>query len=80
MSGPLPGKYRHYKGGSYEVIGTARHSENDEQLVVYRCRYDNNSLWVRPLAMFMEAVSVDGQNVPRFTRCAEAPTQQTEEE
>ena len=64
-----PGKYRHYKGGNYQVIGTARHSETDEQLVVYRCLYDNDSLWVRPLAMFMETVLVDGRELPRFERC-----------
>lgn len=63
---PLPGLYRHYKGGQYQVLGTARHSENDELLVVYRCLYDNNSLWVRPVAMFMESVELDGQQVPRF--------------
>ncbi|HEX5773360.1 MAG TPA: DUF1653 domain-containing protein [Geomobilimonas sp.] len=66
---PQPGKYRHYKGGDYQVIGTARHSETDEQLVVYRCLYDNDSLWVRPLAMFLETVVVDGRQVPRFERC-----------
>ena len=66
------GLYRHYKGGTYQVIGVARHSETDEtdetdeQLVVYRCLYDNNSLWVRPLAMFLETVLVDGRTVPRF--------------
>lgn len=65
---PTPGRYRHYKGGEYQVIGTARHSETDELLVVYRCLYDNDSLWVRPLAMFMERVEVDGQEVPRFMR------------
>ena len=64
-----PGKYRHYKGGNYQVMGTARHSETDEQLVVYRCLYDNDSLWVRPLAMFMETVLVDGRELPRFERC-----------
>ena len=64
---PRPGLYRHYKGGEYLVIGTARHSETDELLVVYRCLYDNDSLWVRPLAMFMETVTVAGQEVPRFT-------------
>lgn len=64
--GLLPGKYRHYKGGEYEVVGVARHSETDELLVVYRCLYDNNSLWVRPLAMFMETVLVDGRELPRF--------------
>lgn len=60
------GRYRHYKGGEYEVVGVARHSETDELLVVYRCLYDNNSLWVRPLAMFMETVLVDGRELPRF--------------
>lgn len=68
---PTPGRYRHYKGGEYRVIGTARHSETGELLVVYRCLYDNDSLWVRPLAMFMETVAVAGQEVPRFTRCEE---------
>lgn len=66
---PLPGRYRHYKGGEYEVLGTARHSETGELLVVYRCLYDNDSLWVRPLAMFMENVIVDGREQPRFARC-----------
>ena len=61
-----PGLYRHYKGGTYQVIGVARHSETDEQLVVYRCVYDNYSLWVRPLAMFLETVLIDGRTVPRF--------------
>lgn len=65
---PQPGKYRHYKGGAYEVIGTARHSETGEPLVVYRCLYDDNSLWVRPLAMFQETVVVDGEELPRFKR------------
>ena len=69
QSEPTPGRYRHYKGGEYRVIGTARHSETDELLVVYRCLYDNDSLWVRPLAMFMDSVVVDGQEMPRFTRC-----------
>ncbi|NVN98569.1 MAG: DUF1653 domain-containing protein [Geobacteraceae bacterium] len=66
---PSPGRYRHYKGGEYEVIGTARHSENDEMLVVYRCLYDNNSLWVRPLAMFMDSVETATGLVQRFTHC-----------
>ena len=63
-----PGRYRHYKGGEYEVIGIARHSESDEQLVVYRCLYDNNSLWVRPLSMFFERVFYEGRWVSRFLR------------
>jgi hypothetical protein len=61
-----PGRYRHYKGNDYEVIGIARHSETEEELVVYRKLYDDGSLWVRPLAMFMEAVAVDGQQIQRF--------------
>ena len=69
MSEPLPGRYRHYKGGQYEVLGIASHSETDERMVVYRCLYDNNSLWVRPLAMFLEIVTVDGLEQPRFQRC-----------
>lgn len=64
---PLPGLYRHYKGGLYRVIGTARHSETDEMLVVYRCLYDNDSLWVRPLRMFQESVIHDGREQPRFS-------------
>lgn len=65
------GRYHHYKGGEYEVVGVARHSETDELLVVYRCLYDNNSLWVRPLAMFMETVLVDGHERPRFELIAD---------
>lgn len=72
QSEPTPGRYRHYKGGEYRLIGTARHSETDELLVVYSCLYDNDSLWVRPLAMFMETVFVSGQEVPRFTRCGDS--------
>lgn len=66
---PIPGRYRHYKGGEYEVVGTACHSESDEQLVVYRCLYDNNSLWVRPLEMFMDSVIINGEKIQRFSRC-----------
>jgi len=64
-----PGRYRHYKGKLYEVIDVARHSETEEQLVVYRCLYDDHSLWVRPLEMFLEMVDVDGVKTPRFDRC-----------
>ncbi|WP_144970179.1 DUF1653 domain-containing protein [Bremerella volcania] len=60
------GRYRHYKGPLYVVLGVARHSETDEPLVVYRKDYGDKSLWVRPLAMFIESVIVDGQEVPRF--------------
>ena len=64
-----PGRYRHYKGNYYEVIGTARHSETDERLVVYRPLYGERGLWVRPEAMFQETVSVAGSSVPRFEKC-----------
>ena len=66
-----PGRYRHYKGKYYEVIGVARHSETEEEFVVYRCLYGDFSLWVRPLAMFTETVTVEGRRVPRFAPCAE---------
>jgi hypothetical protein len=66
MSEELHGRYRHYKGKEYEVIGIARHSETEEELVVYRTLYGNFDLWVRPLAMFTEMVVVDGVDVPRF--------------
>jgi hypothetical protein len=62
----MTGRYRHYKGNEYEVIGIARHSETEEELVVYRTLYGDGSLWVRPLAMFLEDVTVDGQQKPRF--------------
>lgn len=62
----MPGRYRHYKGKEYVVLGAARHSETDEQLVVYRPDYGERGLWVRPLAMFEEIVEVDGREVPRF--------------
>ncbi len=61
------GRYRHYKGRDYAVIGVATHSESGERLVVYRPLYGEGALWVRPLAMFTETVLVDGRQVPRFT-------------
>lgn len=61
-----PGRYRHYKGNEYSVIGTARHSETLEELVVYRQEYGEHGLWVRPKQMFSETVTVDGQDVLRF--------------
>lgn len=61
-----PGLYRHYKGLQYQVFEVARHSETEEQLVVYRCLYGDYSWWVRPLAMFTQAVEIDGKLTPRF--------------
>jgi hypothetical protein len=67
---PLPntplGRYRHYKGGEYEVIGVARHSETLEPLVVYRPLYNQTGWWVRPHAMFFESVMIDGALRARF--------------
>ena len=60
------GRYKHYKGGEYEVIGVAKHSETLEDMVVYRALYGDNQIWVRPLKMFMEDVEIDGQKIPRF--------------
>lgn len=60
------GRYRHYKGGEYEVIGVARHSETHEPLVMYRPLYNNSGWWVRPHAMFCEQVEIDGKLQPRF--------------
>jgi len=62
-----PGRYRHYKGNDYQVVGIARHSETEEEMVVYRKLYGDGSLWVRPLAMFVEDVMVNGQQKPRFS-------------
>jgi hypothetical protein len=61
-----PGRYRHYKGGEYELVGVARHSETLEALVVYRPLYNDSGLWVRPHAMFVEQVEVAGKSQPRF--------------
>lgn len=66
-----PGRYRHYKGNYYQVLETARHSETEELMVVYRCLYGDHSLWVRPLGMFLETIVVDGKETPRFERCDE---------
>jgi len=67
-----PGRYRHYKGGEYEVIGAVHHSETQEPLVLYRLLYGDGGLWVRPHAMFFEQVEVDGRMQPRFVRIAAA--------
>jgi hypothetical protein len=88
---PLPptplGRYRHYKGGEYEIVGVARHSETNEPLVVYRPLYETqgqaeakskaSGWWVRPHAMFFERVTIAGVEQPRFaflTTAAAAPT------
>ena len=80
MSEPLPplsdspraGRYRHYKGHEYRVLGLARHSETLEPLVVYQALYGARGLWVRPAAMFIETVAIEGRRVPRFSFVASA--------
>ena len=66
-----PGRYRHYKGGLYEVIGTARHSKTLEPMTLYRALYGERGLWVRPAAMFEDAIEVDGVRQPRFFRISD---------
>ena len=66
-----PGRYRHFKGGEYQVIGVARHSETMEELVVYRALYGERGLWVRPAAMWTEMVEREGKRFPRFTYIGE---------
>lgn len=66
MSKVTTGRYRHYKGKEYRVIGVARHSETEEEFVVYRQCDGDFGLWVRPKDMFMGTVEVDGRTVPRF--------------
>lgn len=63
-----PGKYRHFKGKEYELIGVAKHSETLEPMVVYRALYGEGGLWVRPAAMWTEQVDRDGYSGPRFVR------------
>lgn len=63
----MPGRYRHYKGRDYQVLGVARHSETEEPMVIYRCLYGDSGLWVRPLSMFKESVSLGGESLERFT-------------
>jgi hypothetical protein len=66
MTTVRPGRYRHFKGNEYTVIGVAHYSETKEELVVYRQEYGEHGLLVRPKQMFLETVKVDGQDVPRF--------------
>lgn len=65
------GKYRHFKGGEYEVIGIAKHSETQEEMVVYRALYGKGELWVRPVSMWNETVEKDGETFLRFTYIGE---------
>ena len=71
-----PGLYRHYKGNLYEVVDTVRHSETLEPLTLYRALYGERGLWVRPAAMFMEEVEVNGIQQPRFAKVIETDASQ----
>ena len=66
-----PGRYRHFKGNEYRVIGTARHSETMEEMVVYQALYGEHGLWVRPASMWSETVERDGYCGPRFVYIGE---------
>jgi hypothetical protein len=71
MESIKPGRYRHFKGKEYEVLGVARHSETEEELVVYRALYGDFGLWVRPVSMWNETVERDGKTFCRFTYIGE---------
>lgn len=71
MESIKPGHYRHFKGKEYEVLGVARHSETEEDLVVYRALYGDFGLWVRPVSMWNETVERDGKTFRRFTYIGE---------
>ena len=71
MESIKPGHHRHFKGKEYEVLGVARHSETEEELVVYRALYGDFGLWVRPVSMWNEAVERDGKTFRRFTYIGE---------
>lgn len=71
MESIKPGRYRHFKGKEYEVLGAARHSETEEDLVVYRALYGDFGLWVRPVSMWNETVERDGKTFRRFTYIGE---------
>lgn len=69
----MPGRYRHYKGGEYDVVDVVRHSETLEPHVLYRALYGEGALWVRPYAMFVERIEIDGRLQPRFAPIDPAP-------
>ena len=71
MNEPQKGRYRHYKGNEYELIGIANHSETLEKMVVYRALYGKGELWVRPLSMWSETVRIGDKEILRFTYIGE---------
>lgn len=74
---PLSGEYEHYKGKRYEIIGVGKHTETLESLIIYRPLYDSDTAyWIRPLAMFMDTVEIDGTTIPRFKKVEDAGDEQ----
>ena len=66
-----PGKYRHFKGNEYEVLGVVKHSETCEEMVLYRALYGEGEMWVRPISMWQETVTREGKTQPRFVYLGE---------
>ncbi len=64
----INGRYRHYKGKEYEVLGEGTHTETEEKFVVYKALYAPYQIWIRPFDMFFEPAMIDGQKIPRFTK------------
>ena len=62
------GKYRHFKGNEYEVIALAKHSETEEEMVVYKALYGNQGIWVRPVTMWTETITREEQTIQRFQK------------
>jgi hypothetical protein len=67
----ITGKYRHYKGNEYEVLGVGTHTESEEKMVIYKALYAPYETWLRPYAMFFESVEIDGKQVPRFIKVSD---------
>lgn len=68
MTEDITGRYRHYKGNEYEVVGVGLHTETEERLAIYKDIHDPDKTWVRPYDMFFETVVVDGEEIPRFSK------------
>ena len=79
MNEITPGRYRHFKGNEYEVLGMATHSETFEPMVIYRALYGTHNLWVRPASMWNEMVTRDGVTRRRFTYIGDSDEPQKEE-
>ena len=75
-----PGFYQHFKGNPYQVIDIVRHSETQEEMVLYKALYGDFGLWVRPLAMFAETIERDGQQFERFRRLVDDELKEVESE